>query len=112
MTDSSLVLLLILFKVGIRLVTLSVTDIGAVLVLAEMVMELALAEVVNTGFYLEIAVPGPAFIIVLRALSSCGVSGRIVPITIDCEVEVFSAIRRGTSQVDILAKFPLPTYIR
>ena len=75
MTILSLVLSLVLFLVGIRLAALSVTDTGAVLVLAEMVVVLALTEVVNMDFSLEIAMPSLAFIIVLRALSSCGVDG-------------------------------------
>ena len=74
--------------VGNDLMDLSGTIAGVVLILAVMVVP---------GSSLEIAMPSPVFIIILIALSSDGVSGKRVPITIDCEVGVFSAIRRGTS---------------
>ena len=96
MTDLSMVLSSFLLDVGIVSVILSAGAVGAVLVLGEVVVEIALGEV-NEGFSLEIAVPRPALIIVFRALSSCGVSGRIVPITNDWDMVVFSAMWRGTS---------------
>ena len=80
-----------LSPVGNDLMALSGTVTGVVLVLAVMVVP---------GSSLEIAVPSPVFIIVLRALFSDSVSGKRVPITIDCEVGVFSVIRRGTSRTN------------